>query len=64
MTDGLDFLLGRQAYRGGALQLGVTGEMSLSYLLARAAKLSFVRWGGDRKRDDVRGGEGYETRLC
>lgn len=44
MTDGVEFFLqGRQADRGGAPQLDVTGEMSLSYLLGRAAKLGFVR---------------------
>lgn len=39
----LRFLQGRQADRGGAPQLDVTGEMSLSYLLGRAAKPGFVR---------------------
>ena len=43
MTDGVEFLQGRQADRGGAPQLDVTGEMSLSYLLGRAAKPGFVR---------------------
>ena len=55
-----DFCRGRRADRGGAPQLDVTGEMSLSYLSGRAAKPGFVTSrDGERK---TRGEERDETR--
>ncbi len=60
MTDGVEFSQGRQADRGGAPQLDVTAEMSLSYLLGQACQAGLCEMKG---RTERRGGRRKEKKV-
>lgn len=57
VTDGPEVLRDGQANRGGLPQLGVTGGMSGSYLLDRAAKPGFGRRRATRAMSGEAGGD-------